>query len=234
MGPCVRLCHNRYYQSSLPGNGRATVRASKSGCRPSRSERILQTCPGDCRWCGSDSRVFIETSHSVRSRCLQGDDEKTLAHRPSRCGTTRREVMRAMTPSHIKYQCLCCDHFTLDEEPAYYRSAPPRCPLCASTRSVCSAPVHAQRRPVQRCPMCGWISDFYQEHDVQLRGRPNGVSLREAQDNYRGRGATPRAALATVRPTNTDEDASLWRHPHLQHITPLQSERTAPAGASYS
>ena len=105
-----------------------------------------------------------------------------------------------MTPSHIKYQCLCCDHFTLDEEPAYYRPAPPRCPLCASTRSVCSAPVHAQRGPVQRCPVCGWISDFYQEHDVQLRGRPNEVSLREAQDNYRRGGATHRAALATVRP----------------------------------
>ena len=136
-----------------------------------------------------------------------------------------------MTPSHIKYQCLCCDHFTLDEEPAYYRPAPPRCPLCASTRSVCSAPVHAQRRPVQRCPVCGWISDFYQEHDVQLRGRPNGASLREAQDNYRRGGATHRAALATVRPANTEEDASLWRDPHLQHITPLQSERTAPPGS---
>jgi hypothetical protein len=232
MGPCVRLCHNRHYQSSLPGNGRATVRASSPGCRPSRGERILQTCLPDCAWCGSDSRVFLEANHGARRRCLECDDEKTLAHRPSRCSATRTEVMRAMTPSHIKYQCLCCDLFTLDEEPAYYRPAPPRCPVCTFTRSICSAPVHAQRGPAQRCPVCGWISDFYQEHDVQLRGRPNEASLREAQDHYRRGGATHRAALATVRPANTDEDASLWRHPHLQHTTPLQSERTAPTGAT--
>lgn len=106
-----------------------------------------------------------------------------------------------MTQPPTQYECPCCGQPTLGEEPAYAESEQEwRRPVCTYTRAQCSAAVHRRHHPVQQCGVCGWVSDFHQEHDVQLHGQPNGVNLLEAQDNYQRIGVIHSGALASVRP----------------------------------
>lgn len=51
----------------------------------------------------------------------------------------------------------------------------------------------------ETCPICAWIDDVNQLHFPAFAGRPNGVSLLEAQRSYNELGAKDAAAMAHVR-----------------------------------
>src|ERR1017187_559314 len=136
-----------------------------------------------------------------------------------------------MIPPPGTYPCHCCGNLTLVEE-SDYEYAPQRGSVCTYIRAICSDPIHARSRPVQRCAVCGWISDFYQEHDEGLHGRPNGVSLRDAQVNYRRIGAIRSDVLTSVRPPTAKEDTSTWRHLLDPQQSSRQSEQPALPNAA--
>ena len=53
---------------------------------------------------------------------------------------------------------------------------------CCGFRTVATTAVLGAQG--DRCPVCGWISDFLQEHDEQFRNGANRMSLIEARKNY--------------------------------------------------
>ncbi len=94
-------------------------------------------------------------------------------------------VQLPQAPKALQYPCACCDHLTRLTEPTDYGT-------------------------IGQCPVCGWVTNFYQEHDDMLRGLANGVSLRTARDNYRRLGAVREGVADTVRPPRPDECSELW------------------------
>lgn len=54
---------------------------------------------------------------------------------------------------------------------------------CCGTFSV-ATPATSFGWPAERCPVCGWVTDFLQEHDPQLRRGRNPLSLNEARSAY--------------------------------------------------
>lgn len=62
------------------------------------------------------------------------------------------------------------------------------------------------------CPICGWLDDLMHLRFPLFNGRPNGISLVDAQVNYSVIGAKDPAALKNVRfPGPQDERDSDWR-----------------------
>lgn len=56
-----------------------------------------------------------------------------------------------------KYKCVCCEQYTLEEEPP-------------GTFEI--------------CPICGWEDDFAQYEDPDYKGGANVMSLNEAKIQY--------------------------------------------------
>lgn len=80
------------------------------------------------------------------------------------------------------------------------------CPCCGYI--MFSAPPGSE----ERCAICGWIDDINQLHFPAFAGRPNGVSLLEAQRSYNDVGAKDGADLSSVRFAGaSDERDPNWR-----------------------
>lgn len=86
-----------------------------------------------------------------------------------------------------------------------------RCACCGYRTLVKPAvmPLHASLP----CPVCAWVSDFYQEHDTAYAGGPNQVSLRTARDNYERFGAVSASLRTLVRQPRPEEAVDHpWEH----------------------
>jgi len=70
-----------------------------------------------------------------------------------------------------KYQCPCCDYYTLDDSPGSF--------------DICS--------------VCYWEDDNIQRDNPDYRGGANNISLREARENYTKIGAISAEYLENVR-----------------------------------
>ncbi|MEZ4887459.1 MAG: CPCC family cysteine-rich protein [Chitinophagales bacterium] len=83
-----------------------------------------------------------------------------------------------MEIKHCKYQCLCCEHYTLEVKPD---------------------------NTFQLCPVCFWEDDGVQLNDPNYEGGANHISLNQARKNYREFGATELIFLDDVRPPSKEE-----------------------------
>ncbi|HZZ65552.1 MAG TPA: CPCC family cysteine-rich protein [Candidatus Baltobacteraceae bacterium] len=89
-----------------------------------------------------------------------------------------------MVKQSVRYTCPCCGYRVF--------SGPP------GTEEV--------------CPICGWCDDLMHLRFPLFNGRPNGISLIDAQANFNVIGAMNEAALKSVRfPTDADERDPDWR-----------------------
>lgn len=77
-----------------------------------------------------------------------------------------------------KFACPCCGYKTFQEKPG-------------ATYSICE--------------VCFWEDDPIQLDDPNYEGGANGVSLRQAQKNFREFGACKRDMIKNVRRPNGDE-----------------------------
>lgn len=75
-----------------------------------------------------------------------------------------------------KFQCPCCDFYTLGEEGAF-----------------------------DVCPVCFWEDDKSQCRDIDLIGGANKISLAQARENFRSFGASAEEFLPFVREPLEDE-----------------------------
>jgi hypothetical protein len=80
--------------------------------------------------------------------------------------------------SYYKYQCPCCEYYTLHEE-------------ADNTFQVCS--------------VCYWEDDGVQLHNPAYEGGANMVSLNQAKNNYKKYGAVEERFKEYVRPPLEDE-----------------------------
>ena len=69
-----------------------------------------------------------------------------------------------------------------------------RCPCCGNYT------LWERRYNYEICPVCFWEDDV-----VPVAGGANGISLREAQENYRKMGAMDEASLGSVRKPTPEE-----------------------------
>ena len=73
------------------------------------------------------------------------------------------------------------------------------------------------------CPICGWLDDLMHLRFPTFNGRPNGISLIDAQVNYTVIGAKDAQALKSVRfPDSHDERDPEWRPIDLDTDDPPQ------------
>ncbi|MGZ3504307.1 MAG: CPCC family cysteine-rich protein [Vulcanimicrobiaceae bacterium] len=71
------------------------------------------------------------------------------------------------------------------------------------------------------CPICGWLDDLMHLRFVLFDGRPNGISLLEAQRNFVAIGAKDAHALRNVRfPVASDVRDPDWRPVDLDQDEP--------------
>jgi hypothetical protein len=82
-----------------------------------------------------------------------------------------------------KYKCPCCGYFTLDDEPGHF----------------------------DICPVCYWEADNIQSFDPDYEGGPNGISLKQAKENYKRFGAIEDICLSSVRPPTEEEKTGQTR-----------------------
>ena len=82
---------------------------------------------------------------------------------------------------HYLEQCACCGYFTI------------------------SRPIYSFDSPGERCPVCGWITDFLQERDAQLGTGRNPVCLRQACGSFVMTGSAHAGVRELVRPPRADE-----------------------------
>lgn len=68
-----------------------------------------------------------------------------------------------------RFQCPCCDHFTL-----------------------------AERRSFEVCPICGWEDDGQDLDELDRVSGPNHITLREARSNFERFGAADQSVLGLV------------------------------------
>lgn len=80
------------------------------------------------------------------------------------------QVPSMNTPKGVRYQCICCGYFTLEEVDAY-----------------------------EGCPVCFWEDDPVQNADPSYSGGANHPSLDEARHNFQAFGATERRFVQYVR-----------------------------------
>lgn len=78
----------------------------------------------------------------------------------------------------MKFQCPCCGHKTLSQEPP-------------GTYEI--------------CPVCLWEDDDVQFRDPSFDSGANDESLAQARKNFKEFGASTRAHLTAVRPPRSDE-----------------------------
>ena len=78
----------------------------------------------------------------------------------------------------MRYQCKCCEYFSLPEE------------------SVGNDNI---------CPICFWHDDFVQQNDPDFEGGANKESLNQARMNYHNFGAVNKASLRFVRKPTEEE-----------------------------
>ena len=91
-----------------------------------------------------------------------------------------------LNASHV--QCACCGHYTI------------------------SAPAWSWSTGGEQCPVCGWATDFLQEHDWQLARGANRVSLTTALANYQAFGAVEWGLRGQIRRARPDELDSVERY----------------------
>jgi hypothetical protein len=84
-----------------------------------------------------------------------------------------RQLEGCNTAAGRRYPCPCCDFLTLIEPPT-------------GTFAI--------------CPVCRWEDDNIQCEDVDYAGGANGVSLRQARDNFRLHGRSDVRRRGDVRP----------------------------------
>jgi hypothetical protein len=84
-----------------------------------------------------------------------------------------RDVTSRDTPVGRRYPCACCDCFTLAEPPT-------------GTFAICE--------------VCRWEDDNVQVMEIDRGGGANGVSLREARENFRTFGASEPRRRERTRP----------------------------------
>lgn len=80
--------------------------------------------------------------------------------------------------NNTKYQCPCCEFYTLSEK---------------------------DRWSYEICPVCWWEDDDLQLADIDLEGWANTPSLRQARINYATFWAVDKHSLSDVRPPYEDE-----------------------------
>lgn len=86
-----------------------------------------------------------------------------------------------MTDAPKRHRCLCCNHWTLQEEPP---------------------------GSFALCPVCGWEDDAFQAKHPDFAGGTNAVSLNTARRNFKVLGASdPRRLTRTRRPTTEERGA---------------------------
>ena len=75
-----------------------------------------------------------------------------------------------------RFQCPCCDHFTLGE-----------------------------RRSFEVCPICAWEDDGQDLDELDLVSTPNHITLPQGRSNFQSFGASDQSALGLVaRPEERD------------------------------
>jgi hypothetical protein len=74
------------------------------------------------------------------------------------------------TPNGVRYQCLCCGYFTLEDLHLY-----------------------------DICPVCFWEDDPVQKVEPSFRGDANHPSLNEARRNFQTLGAVEQRLVQFVR-----------------------------------
>lgn len=77
-----------------------------------------------------------------------------------------------------KYKCVCCNNYTLSEEPS-------------GTFEI--------------CPVCYWEDDNVQCDNPDYEGGANGISLKKAREKYKRMGAISTDCLEHVRKALEDE-----------------------------
>ena len=82
-----------------------------------------------------------------------------------------------MTNPNKKYRCPCCDYYTLEEGPGYF----------------------------DICPVCYWEDDGFQADNPDYSSGANGISLNQAQENFKNFGAVEKIFLHSVRPPLPEE-----------------------------
>ncbi len=78
----------------------------------------------------------------------------------------------------MKYRCRCCGYRTLE---------------------------HLAEGTYELCPVCYWEDDPVQAEDENRQGGANGVSLKEARENFKKYGAIEERFKDNVRPPHEDE-----------------------------
>ncbi|UGU17895.1 hydrolase [Sinomicrobium kalidii] len=86
--------------------------------------------------------------------------------------------METKQNKHGKYQCRCCEHYTLDDKPD---------------------------NTFQICPVCFWEDDGVQFYDPEYEGGANEMSLNQARQNFKKFGAIDSRFKEQVRPPKEDE-----------------------------
>lgn len=77
----------------------------------------------------------------------------------------------------MKYICPCCGYRTLQDSPGLY----------------------------DICPVCFWEDDPIQSRDETHEGGANGISLKQARENFKKYGACEQNAIESVRSPYKDE-----------------------------
>lgn len=92
-------------------------------------------------------------------------------------------------------------------EQSQERPAPPErpgvypCPCCGCI----TLPVPAAEAIAYICPVCYWENDVFLTQDDEPSDENHGLTLREAQENYRQYGAVQPALVRYVRPPKAEE-----------------------------